>query len=226
MVQHFHHTFGDWHKIFPFCWLDRLQPFQSYHGVSLRHICFQFSWIPHPQICFPQWKLSNGQQVDEIPSFHFTWNPSYVTSRPVSIFLFSDRIVFPPALAFIAMTIGYYTFYKLIQFENDQLTFAFWIGFVVGYLIYDLIHYCLHHIDTSKNKRGWFHKLQQYHNQHHFGGEQKGFGVSSPFWDYVFKTTMSKRSVHWICLHSIYYFFILFLVFLPNYKPESSGLQD
>lgn len=112
--------------------------------------------------------------------------------------LFSDRIVFPPALAFIAMTIGYFTFYKLIQFENDQLTFAFWIGFVVGYLIYDLIHYSLHHIDTSKNKKGWFHKLQQYHNQHHFGGEQKGFGVSSPFWDYVFKTTMSKRKVHWM----------------------------
>lgn len=82
-----------------------------------------------------------------------------------------DRIVFPPALAFITMIIGYYTFFQLIQFENEQLTFAFWIGFVVGYLIYDLIHYSLHHIDTSKTKRSWFHRLQQYHNQHHFGGE-------------------------------------------------------
>jgi hypothetical protein len=36
--------------------------------------------------------------------------------------------------------------------------------------MYDLCHYGLHHIDTTKNKGSYFHKLQRYHNQHHFGG--------------------------------------------------------
>jgi sterol desaturase/sphingolipid hydroxylase (fatty acid hydroxylase superfamily) len=46
----------------------------------------------------------------------------------------------------------------------------FKLGFLSGYLMYDLCHYGLHHVDTTKNKGSYFHKLQRYHNQHHFGG--------------------------------------------------------
>ena len=44
------------------------------------------------------------------------------------------------------------------------------------------------YFDSSKNKGTYFHNLQKYHNQHQFGGEVKGFGVSSKFWDIVFRT--------------------------------------
>lgn len=105
--------------------------------------------------------------------------------------------MFPPALTVIAFILGYFTVYKIINFSNLQIDLAFWVGFMIGYWIYDLIHYSLHHIDTSKGKKGsYFHRLQQYHNQHHFGGEEKGFGVSSKFWDIVFRTEMSKKVVH------------------------------
>jgi sterol desaturase/sphingolipid hydroxylase (fatty acid hydroxylase superfamily) len=59
----------------------------------------------------------------------------------------------------------------------------------------DLIHYALHHVDTSNNKGGYFYRLQQYHNQHHYGGEERGFGVSSKFWDIIFRSgfTTSKK---------------------------------
>ena len=82
-----------------------------------------------------------------------------------------DRIVFPPVLALITFCIGYYLIYPWLHFTNMQYDLAFLVGFMIGYWIYDLIHYSLHHIDTSKNKNSYFHRLQQYHNQHHFGGE-------------------------------------------------------
>lgn len=104
------------------------------------------------------------------------------------LFYFRDRIVFPPILAVIAFTFGYYLVYPVINFINPQADLTFWVGFIIGYWIYDLIHYSLHHFDSSKNKGTYFHYLQKYHNQHHFGGEAKGFGVSSKFWDIVFRT--------------------------------------
>lgn len=67
---------------------------------------------------------------------------------------------------------------------------------MLGYFAYDLTHYSLHHIDTSKNKGNYFHRLQRYHNQHHFGGDELGFGVSSKLWDIVFRTELPKKSKH------------------------------
>lgn len=99
-------------------------------------------------------------------------------------------------LAIIAFTIGYFSVYKVVNFANPHIDFAFWFGFIIGYFIYDLIHYSLHHIDTSKSRGSYFHRLQQYHNQHHFGGEELGFGVSSKFWDIVFRTEMTKKKTH------------------------------
>ena len=58
---------------------------------------------------------------------------------------------------------------------------------------YDIIHYSLHHVDTNKHKGSYFHRLQQYHNQHHFGGEEAGFGVSSKLWDIIIGTGFKKN---------------------------------
>ena len=94
------------------------------------------------------------------------------------------------------MIVGYFTVAQVLYFESMQTTAFYWTGFLIGYFIYDLTHYSLHHIDTSKSKGTYFHKLQRYHNQHHFGGEEAGFGVSSKFWDIVFRTEMSKKAQH------------------------------
>lgn len=111
-------------------------------------------------------------------------------------FYFRDRLVYPPSLALITIGLGYISVYQIIRIPNPQLNFAFWIGFLVGYLAYDSTHYFLHHVDTTKHKGTYFHSLQKYHNQHHYGGEDRGFGVSSKFWDIVFRTEMTKRKVH------------------------------
>ena len=95
----------------------------------------------------------------------------------------------PPALALVFMLIGYHTVYQVIFPNNYELRILFCIGIGFGYLAYDMTHYSMHHLTS---KLGYFKTLQRYHNQHHFSGEEAGFGVSSKFWDVVFKTELSK----------------------------------
>jgi len=58
-------------------------------------------------------------------------------------------------------------------------------GTVVGYLIYDLTHYATHHFPM---RRGYAKYLKRYHMAHHYKSPDTRFGVSSPLWDWVFKT--------------------------------------
>jgi len=88
----------------------------------------------------------------------------------INIIKFRDRLVYPPVLGTITVLIGYETVYRLVYFENQALNSVFWAGFFIGYIAYDTIHYMLHHVNTSKSKGSYFHRLQKYHNQHHFGG--------------------------------------------------------
>jgi dihydroceramide fatty acyl 2-hydroxylase len=64
-------------------------------------------------------------------------------------------------------------------------SFPFLAGFAAGYLAYDLVHYRIHYGDAE---RGVFKWLRRYHFQHHFAAPDRQFGVSSPLWDYVFRT--------------------------------------
>jgi dihydroceramide fatty acyl 2-hydroxylase len=63
-------------------------------------------------------------------------------------------------------------------------------GFLIGYLIYDEIHYMLHH-HTPKSRLG--KRLRELHMRHHFQDEEKGFGISAPYWDVVFRTYPGRR---------------------------------
>jgi hypothetical protein len=58
-------------------------------------------------------------------------------------------------------------------------------GVALGYLIYDLTHWIVHRAPL-KSKIGRF--LRTYHLQHHYSTPERRFGVSTPFWDYVFRT--------------------------------------
>jgi dihydroceramide fatty acyl 2-hydroxylase len=63
-------------------------------------------------------------------------------------------------------------------------------GFLIGYLIYDEIHYMLHH-HTPKSRLG--KRLRELHMRHHFQDDEKGFGISAPYWDVVFRTYPGRR---------------------------------
>jgi len=64
-------------------------------------------------------------------------------------------------------------------------TFPVLAGFALGYLAYDLIHYRLHAYEADSGVFKW---LRRYHFQHHFSVPDRQFGVSTPIWDYVFRT--------------------------------------
>jgi sterol desaturase/sphingolipid hydroxylase (fatty acid hydroxylase superfamily) len=93
-----------------------------------------------------------------------------------------SRLVMPPAGAIPIMALLYLLFGLVIPQPWIQ---PFCGGFIIGYLIYDYIHYSTHHF-PMKNPLARF--LKHYHLKHHYSGERGRFGVSSPLWDWVFRT--------------------------------------
>ena len=64
----------------------------------------------------------------------------------------------------------------------------FLAGFTAGYLSYDLIHHHLHRYEGDRHAGRIVTWLRRYHFQHHFAAPDRQFGVSTPLWDYVFRT--------------------------------------
>jgi sterol desaturase/sphingolipid hydroxylase (fatty acid hydroxylase superfamily) len=96
------------------------------------------------------------------------------------------RLVMPPAGAVPIMAALYLLFGLFIPSPWIEPFLAF---FIIGYLIYDYIHYSTHHF-PMRNPVAKFLKL--YHLKHHFSGEGGRYGVSSPLWDKVFGTAGSQ----------------------------------
>jgi sterol desaturase/sphingolipid hydroxylase (fatty acid hydroxylase superfamily) len=92
------------------------------------------------------------------------------------------RLVMPPAGAIPIMAVIYGLFALVIP---DPWIEPFCAFFIIGYLIYDYIHYSTHHF-PMRNPVAKF--LKHYHLRHHFSGQSGRYGVSSPLWDIAFNT--------------------------------------
>ncbi len=90
------------------------------------------------------------------------------------------RLVMPPVVS-IFLGFLFYSLFKLVM--GPQACMPFFSGFIAGYLVYDYIHFATHHF-MFKGK--WFKTLKENHMKHHFLAKQGKWGVSSPFWDYIF----------------------------------------
>jgi 4-hydroxysphinganine ceramide fatty acyl 2-hydroxylase len=100
------------------------------------------------------------------------------------------RLVLPPAL-FIILA---YPFYKLVfSIFPFYMACSGFAGGTLGYIMYDVTHYVLHHTKLPK----YFQEVKRLHLEHHYKNYEKGFGVTSPFWDVIFGTeitdTFQKR---------------------------------
>ncbi len=93
------------------------------------------------------------------------------------------RLVMPPAGA-IPIMYGLYLLFS--QFIPAPWIEPFMACFIIGYLIYDYIHYATHHFPMRNPVAKY---LKHYHLKHHFAGETGRYGVSSPLWDFVFGST-------------------------------------
>ena len=59
-------------------------------------------------------------------------------------------------------------------------------GVLHGYMVYDSLHFAIHRGPVPTRLGAY---LRAYHFQHHYGVPERQFGVSSPLWDWIFRTT-------------------------------------
>lgn len=57
------------------------------------------------------------------------------------------------------------------------------LGFMIGYVIYDVVHYACHHWPM---KSGLGSALKRHHMRHHYVDENGNYSISAIFWDRVF----------------------------------------
>jgi dihydroceramide fatty acyl 2-hydroxylase len=97
------------------------------------------------------------------------------------------RLVMPPAASVPLALIFCALFWLVLGADN---AFAFGAGFLAGYLAYDMVHYHLHHHSPRTRLGKW---LRELHMRHHFQDDERGFGISAPYWDRVFGTMHVRR---------------------------------
>lgn len=99
----------------------------------------------------------------------------------------SKRLVMPPSVSFPLALMFYFLFHYIL---GASLIKPFFAGFLTGYLFYDTTHYAIHHFNM-KNK--FWLAIKNHHMRHHYQDADKGFGVSQPTWDYIFRTTFPEN---------------------------------
>lgn len=97
------------------------------------------------------------------------------------------RMFMPPVPATIFMLVFLGAFYAIM----GTRVFVFLPGFLTGYLAYAFTHFKIHQAKAPKILK-W---LWTHHLKHHYQDETKAYGVSSPFWDVVFRTLPSRAAV-------------------------------
>lgn len=98
------------------------------------------------------------------------------------------RLVMPPAVS-IPLAALFLGLFALIF--GTPAAYPAFAGFIAGYLVYDYTHYHVHH-HVPRTRMG--KELREQHMRHHFQDHRYGYGVSSPLWDVVFRTTPKRRS--------------------------------
>ena len=94
----------------------------------------------------------------------------------------AKRLVMPPSLSIPLAVVFFSVFWLVFGSSAGPAVFA---GFVVGYLVYDTIHYAVHHFQLHGRITLY---LKKQHFRHHYQNSTRDFGVSSPLWDLLFGT--------------------------------------
>jgi sterol desaturase/sphingolipid hydroxylase (fatty acid hydroxylase superfamily) len=102
------------------------------------------------------------------------------------------RLVMPLPVSIPLALMFYGLFYLVIA---QGLGAPLWLnpmmaGFIIGYLIYDLLHYATHHLPMRSALAKY---LKRHHMMHHYKDPHARYGVSSPLWDYVFGTMKMRK---------------------------------
>ncbi len=101
--------------------------------------------------------------------------------------LCKTRLVMPPVMS-IPLSLAFFGLFHLlfdVVIGRPGWFSPVFAGFVGGYVVYDMMHYSLHHLRT---RNAYVLMCRYQHMQHHGACPTMRFGVSSPLGDYVFGT--------------------------------------
>ncbi len=94
----------------------------------------------------------------------------------------SKRLVMAPV---ISIPLGVFFYFAFRFAFGADVAPAMFVGMLVGYLIYDTMHFAVHHWRLRGRITLY---LKKHHYRHHYQDPDKDYGVSSPLWDIVFGT--------------------------------------
>ena len=100
----------------------------------------------------------------------------------------TTRLVLPPTLS-ITLSVGFYLLFTALF--TPGVAHAAFGGLLFGYLIYDMLHWFTH-VGAPKNRV--LKHLRKQHMIHHFRQPNTRFGVSCPWWDWVFRTQGTQET--------------------------------
>ncbi len=97
-----------------------------------------------------------------------------------------ERLFMPPIPSILISSLIFGLMFLLM----NQYAFVFFPGFIFGYLLYASMHYAIHAWNPPFK---WMKPLWRNHHLHHYKDEEKGFGVSTTFWDRIFGTMFDLK---------------------------------
>jgi sterol desaturase/sphingolipid hydroxylase (fatty acid hydroxylase superfamily) len=102
--------------------------------------------------------------------------------------------LFMPPLPSIIIASGFFAlmYFTGVFFNTVSYVFAFFPGFIFGYLLYGTMHYAIHSWSPPFK---WMKPLWRNHHLHHYKDEHRGFGVSTTIWDRVFGTMYVSENI-------------------------------
>jgi sterol desaturase/sphingolipid hydroxylase (fatty acid hydroxylase superfamily) len=102
-----------------------------------------------------------------------------------------ERLFMPPVPSLILSSVIFSMLYFIAKwFGGSENAFAFFPGFMLGYLIYGSMHYAIHAWNPPYK---WMKPLWRNHHLHHYKNEHLGFGVSTTLWDRLFGTMFDLK---------------------------------
>lgn len=135
-----------------------------------------FEYIAHRFIFHYEPKTERGQKI--VYLFHGTHH-HYPRDK--------DRLFMPPIPSILISG----TIFGIMYLLMKQSAFAFFAGFMLGYLLYGTIHYAIH----AWRPPSWARNHWRNHHLHHYQNDHRGFGVSSTLWDHIFGTMFDLKNI-------------------------------
>lgn len=93
-----------------------------------------------------------------------------------------DRLVAPPLMS-LSLGVIFTVLFRIVL--GPTLMWPVLSGFIAGYLVYDYSHFFMH---FRAPKTNFGKRIRRRHMQHHTAYPDRWFGVSTSFWDFVFRT--------------------------------------